>query len=85
MSRPSKNSLFSVRFEIKYLFVGGLPLERGYMKKLLSLIIAVFLLSAFAVADTPHASVTYVKRKGHSATKHHAHKATKHKAPKHTV
>ena len=55
------------------------------MKKLMSLLLAGLFLSAFALADTPHASVTYVKKKGHSATKHHGHSAPKHKAPKHTA
>ena len=63
------------------------------MKRFLSLLlIACFALGTVAMADAPHASLTYVKkhshkggRKGHTATRHHAHTATKHKAPKHTT
>ncbi len=52
------------------------------------LLMACFGLGTAAMADAPHASLTYVKkhgRKGHKATRHHAHAATKHKAPKHTT
>jgi hypothetical protein len=56
------------------------------MKRFLSLLLmACFALGATALADAPHASLTYVKKKGHKATKHKAHKVTKHKAPKHTT
>jgi hypothetical protein len=41
------------------------------------------LFSAFAWADVPHASITYVKKVHQKGQKHHAHPATKHKAPKH--
>lgn len=82
---PLEKQFILCGIRIKYLFVGGSPPKRGYMKKFLSVLAASFLLTAFALADTPHASVTFVKKKGHSATKHHAHKAPKHKAPKHTA
>jgi len=55
------------------------------MKRFLSLLLMCFLVTPFVMADTTHASVTYVKKKGHKghkAPKHKAHKATKHKAPK---
>ena len=56
------------------------------MKRFLSLLLmACFALGAVAMADAPHASLTYVKKKGHKAEHHKAHKATKHKAPKHTT
>lgn len=59
------------------------------MKRFLSLLLlACFALGTVALADTPHASLTYVKkkgRKGHPATRHKAHKATRHKTPKHTT
>lgn len=57
------------------------------MKRFLSLLLmACFALGTTALADTSHASLTYVKKhKAHSATHHKAHKATKHKAPKHTT
>jgi len=59
------------------------------MKRYLSLLLmACFTLGTVALADAPHASLTYVKkhgRKGHKATRHKAHPATKHKAPKHTT
>jgi len=60
------------------------------MKRFLSLLLmACFALGTVALADAPHASLTYVKkkggRKGHSATHHKAHKATRHKTPKHTT
>jgi hypothetical protein len=56
------------------------------MKRFLSLLLmACFTLGTTALADAPHASLTYVKKKGHKATKHKAHKVTKHKAPKHTT
>ena len=61
------------------------------MKRFLSLLLmACFALGSVALADAPHASLTYVKkkkggRKGHSAPRHKAHKATRHKAPKHTT
>ena len=41
------------------------------------------LLSALGFADTPHASLTTVRRNHHQVQHHHAHKAVKHKAPKH--
>jgi len=41
------------------------------------------LLSALGFADTPHASLTAVRRNHHQVQHHHAHKAVKHKAPKH--
>lgn len=53
------------------------------MKRFLSLLLMCFIATPFVMADTPHASVTYIKKhKGHKAPKHKAHKATKHKAPK---
>jgi hypothetical protein len=56
------------------------------MKRFLSLLLmAFFALGTVALADSPHASLTYVKKKAHKATRHHAHKADKHKAPKHTT
>jgi Ni/Co efflux regulator RcnB len=56
------------------------------MKRFLSLLLlACFALGTVALADAPHASLTYVKKKGHKATHHKAHKADKHKAPKHTA
>ena len=56
------------------------------MKRFLSLLLmACFALGTVAMADAPHASLTYVKKKAHKATRHHAHKADKHKAPKHTT
>jgi hypothetical protein len=60
------------------------------MKRFLSLLLmACFALGTVALADAPHASLTYVKKHGrkggHKATRHHAHSATKHKAPKHTT
>jgi hypothetical protein len=57
------------------------------MKRFFSLLlIACFALGTTALADTSHASLTYVKKhKAHSATHHKAHKADKHKAPKHST
>lgn len=50
------------------------------------MLMACFALGATGLADTPHASLSYVKKhKAHSATHHKAHKVTKHKAPKHTT
>jgi len=57
------------------------------MKRFLSLLLmACFALGTVAMADAPHASLTYVKKKkGHKASRHKGHQATKHKAPKHTA
>lgn len=53
------------------------------MKRFLSLLLMCFMITPFVMADSPHASVSYVKKnKGHKAPKHKAHKAAKHKRPK---
>lgn len=58
------------------------------MKKLFLLLLLCIVPSTFALADTPHASLTPVKKTHQRVKHHHAHKAAKHKAPKrksHTV
>ncbi|HLZ43597.1 MAG TPA: hypothetical protein VKQ11_21705 [Candidatus Sulfotelmatobacter sp.] len=58
------------------------------MKKFFLFLLLCTVSSTFALADTPHASLTYVRRSHHKVQRHHAHKAAKHKAPKrkyHTV
>ena len=55
------------------------------MKKICLVILACCFLTGFALADSPHASVTRVRRKAHKATRHHAHKAGRHKAPRHNT
>jgi hypothetical protein len=54
------------------------------MKKVIAVaVVTVSLLcTAFAVADTPHASPVPVKKTHRHVTKHHAHKAVKHQMPK---
>ena len=53
------------------------------MKRVFLMLLMGSLFSAFAWADVPHASITYVKKVHQKGQKHHAHPATKHKAPKH--
>lgn len=54
------------------------------MPRILSLLLISVFLSAFALADTPQAQLTRVRKSHHQVTHHHAHKATKHHAQRHT-
>ncbi|MGH9494282.1 MAG: hypothetical protein ACRD3B_04730 [Candidatus Sulfotelmatobacter sp.] len=53
------------------------------MKKVIAVAVFSLLCTAFAAADTSHASLVLVKKTHPPVTKHHAHKAVKHHAPKH--
>ena len=53
------------------------------MKKLLLAILAFVFAIPLVMADTPHASLTYVRRSHHKVQRHRAHRARKHKAPRH--
>jgi Ni/Co efflux regulator RcnB len=53
------------------------------MKKFLLALLACLLASPLALADTPHASLTYVRKSHHKVQHHHAHRAGKHKARRH--
>ena len=58
------------------------------MKKFFLLLLLGIVSSTFALADTPHASLSPIKKTHPRVRRHHAHKAAKHKAPKrkyHTV
>ena len=58
------------------------------MKKFFLVLLMCLVPTAFALADTPHASLILVKKTHQRIKRHHAHKAAKHKAPKrkyHTV
>jgi hypothetical protein len=52
------------------------------MKKLIAVAALSLLCTAFAVADTSHASLVPVRKTHRRVTKHHAHKAAKHHTPK---
>lgn len=54
------------------------------MQRILSLLLISVFLSAFALADTPRAKLTLVRKSRHHVTHHHAHKATKHRAKRHS-
>jgi hypothetical protein len=51
------------------------------MKKFLVALLALVFAIPPALADTPHASLTFVRRSHHHRVqRHHAHRAAKHKA-----
>ena len=52
------------------------------MKNLIAVAALSLIFSAFAAAETSHASLVLVRKTHHHVTRHHAHKAVKHHTPK---